>query len=109
MTSPMPSPVNAEMPRVGPPPHEKGPLVYLDYDQIELDAAYTQLAYAPNAPQIIKRFSTASQWTLGRVGPPERIAYGSSEIERLDVYRTRAVNAPMVVFIHGGAWRSEQA
>ena len=34
---------------------EKGPLVFLDYDQAELDAAYDQAAYAPNREQLIER------------------------------------------------------
>ena len=34
---------------------EKGPPVYLDYDQSALDAAYDQTAYAPNREQLIKR------------------------------------------------------
>ena len=34
---------------------EKGPPVFLDYDQASLDAAYDQAAYAPNREQLIKR------------------------------------------------------
>src|SRR6185437_7775441 len=34
------APALAEECRIGPSPHEKGPLVWLDYDQVELDAAY---------------------------------------------------------------------
>ena len=96
-------------PRLGPPPHEKGPRVFLDYDQVELNAAYTQIAYAPNAPQIIKRFTLSSQWSLARIGPPERVSYGFTEIERLDIYRCPFPNAPILIFIHGGGWRLELA
>jgi arylformamidase len=45
----------------------------------------------------------------GRIGEPERIAYGSAEIEWLDIYRTGRAAAPVFVFIHGGAWRSGRA
>jgi arylformamidase len=34
------------------------------------------------------------------------VAYGSAEVERLDIYRTARALAPVFVFIHGGAWRS---
>lgn len=105
----MPSPSEAAAPRVGPPPHAKGPRVFLDYDQVELDAAYTQIAYAPNAPQIIKRFTSSSQWSLAGIGPAERISYGPSEIEQLDIYRCHVPNAPILMFIHGGGWRLELA
>ena len=109
MTSPTPPPTDAAPLRVGPPPHEKGPRVFLDYDQVELNAAYTQIAYAPNAPQIIKRFTLSSQWSLARIGPPERVSYGLTKIERLDIYRCPVPNAPILIFIHGGGWRLELA
>jgi arylformamidase len=85
---------------------EKGPSVFLDYDQTALDAAYDQAAYAQNREQLIERRIGASASVRGRIGEPERIAYGTAEIERLDIYRARHDAAPVFVFIHGGAWRS---
>ena len=43
------------------------------------------------------------------VGEPLRLAYGPSEPEKLDVYTTKQPNAPMFVFIHGGAWLRGEA
>ena len=43
------SPALAEDCRIGPPPHEKGPRVWMEMDQVELDAAYDQAFYAPLA------------------------------------------------------------
>jgi arylformamidase len=88
---------------------EKGPPVFLDYDQAELDAAYDQAAYAPNREQLIERRIGESAMARRRVGEPERIAYGTAEIERLHIYRSRRIPAPLFVFIHGGAWRSGRA
>jgi hypothetical protein len=85
---------------------EKGPPVYLDYDQAALDAAYDQAAYAPNREQLIKRRISESELMRLRIGEPERVAYGPTEIERLDIYRAGRAMAPVFVFIHGGAWRS---
>ena len=85
---------------------EKGPPVYLDYDQSALDAAYDQAAYAPNREQLIKRRISESELARLRIGEPERVAYGPTEIEQLDIYRTGRATAPVLVFIHGGAWRS---
>src|SRR5579872_4808789 len=84
----------------------KGPRVFLDYTQSELDAAYDQAIYAPNRQQCQDRKAILSALVRTRLGNPERFAYGPSEIERLDVYRTKAKNAPIFVFIHGGAWRN---
>jgi arylformamidase len=85
---------------------ERGSAVFLDYDQAALDAAYDQAAYAPNREQLIKRRIAESAAARARVGAPERVAYGPAEIEKLDIYHTRRTNAPIFVFVHGGAWRS---
>jgi arylformamidase len=85
---------------------KRGIRVYLDYTQSELDAAYDQAAYAPNQPQLSDRRAAGSEAVRQRLGPPERFAYGETEIEKLDVFRTRRPKAPVFVFIHGGAWRN---
>ena len=92
-----------------PAPRPKGPRVFLDYDQKELDDAYDQSVYAPNLRQITGRYATNSEVTRTRLGPPRRLAYGPSEIEKLDVYSPRRPGAPIMVFVHGGAWRSGRA
>jgi arylformamidase len=87
---------------------ERGPAVFLDYDQATLDAAYDQAAYAANREQLIARRVANSAAARARIGEPERVVYGAAEIEKLDVYRAARVRegAPVFVFIHGGAWRS---
>ena len=87
----------------------KGPRVWLDLDQAELDAAYDQSAYAPNREQVLARNATNSEGARARLGPPRRYAYGPTPIEGLDVYATDRPHAPINVFIHGGAWRSGAA
>ena len=89
-----------------PPPSVKGPLVWLDLDQKELDDAYDQSVYAPNLRQITGRYVTNSNAVRERIGAPKRLSYGATPIEGLDLYATPKPNAPVHVFIHGGAWRS---
>jgi arylformamidase len=84
----------------------KGPVVWLDMDQAELDAAYDQSKYAPNLQQVVKRYATNSEAVRSRLGAPKRFSYGPTPIEALDVYATKRANAPINIFIHGGAWRS---
>jgi arylformamidase len=84
----------------------KGPLVWLDMDQQELDDAYDQAVYAPNRDQVHHRRHFNSARARGVLGEPLRFSYGPSRFEGLDVYRTQRVNAPVAVYIHGGAWRS---
>jgi arylformamidase len=83
----------------------RGPLVWLDMDQQALDDAYDQTKYASNRDQVNVRRIPLSARARAIIGEPQRVAYGPSEIEKLDIYRTARANAPVSVFIHGGAWR----
>jgi arylformamidase len=98
-----------EKPRSPATAREKGPRVWLDMDQAELDAAYDQSQYAPNQQQVGRRRNRNSEGVIERLGPPRRFAYGPTPIEGLDVYMTKKPNAPINVFIHGGAWRNGEA
>jgi arylformamidase len=95
----------AALAQSAPPARTKGPPVWLDLDQKELDDAYDQSVYAPNLRQITGRYVTNSEAVRARIGAPKRLAYGSTPIEGLDLYATKTPNAPVQVFIHGGAWR----
>ena len=94
---------------IGPPPHNKGPLVWMDMDQVELDAAYDQIFYAPLQAEIIHRQASNSELARARLGAPRREAYGPTEPEKLDIHRAARANAPIFVFIHGGAWLGGEA
>ncbi len=69
------------------PAARAGPLVWLDMDQQALDDAYDQLVYAPNREQVAKRRLFNSEKARAAIGAPERVAYGPTEIEQLDIYR----------------------
>jgi arylformamidase len=97
-------PALSEECRLGPAPHEKGARVFMDMDQQELDASYNQLAYEPLMSQVRERLASNSEAMRARIGAPERESYGPSAVEGLDIYRTKQKNAPIFVFIHGGAW-----
>jgi arylformamidase len=84
----------------------KGPLIWLDMDQKALDDAYDQLVYAPNRDQVHKRNMFNSDRVRARLGAPKRHAYGPKPLEQLDLFATAKPNAPINVFIHGGAWRT---
>jgi len=99
----------AEACPIGPPPHTHGPNVFMNYDQIELDAAYNQAAYSPLADQTQGRRNANSLLVRARLGEPMTVAYGPTDVETVDVWRAKRPNAPVFVFIHGGAWRSGTA
>jgi arylformamidase len=88
------------------PARAKGPIVWLDMDQQELDNAYDQAVYAPNQPLVHARRNAATGRARARLGEPQRFQYGASEIEGVDVYKAKRANAPINIYIHGGAWRN---
>ncbi|MGF6231349.1 arylformamidase [Inquilinus ginsengisoli] len=103
------TPAMAQQCEIGPPKHPKGPLVFMDYDQVELDAAYRQELYQPLGERVRDRLYVASGDARDRIGEPLRQRYGQAEVETLDIYRTDRAKAPIFVFIHGGTWRSGSA
>ena len=88
---------------------DKEPPVWLDMNQKELDNAYSQFIYAPNISQVIDRYASNSALVRSRLGHPLRFAYGKEPVEALDVYPTTQPNAPVQLFIHGGAWQQGTA
>jgi len=94
---------------------KRGPLVWRDMDQDALDNAYDQLVYAPNRDLVLGRIAASSERTRAALGAPQRFAYGPTEIEGLDVFRTsksaggNGKGAPIRIFVHGGAWRAGSA
>lgn len=75
-------------------------------DPAWLDAQYNNRARIPEHPAIFDRWARDS--ALARAGARCELdlPYGPAAAERLDVFRTERANAPVLVFIHGGWWRS---
>jgi arylformamidase len=82
-----------------------GSAVWLDMDQQALDNAYAQSKYALNRSQIVERYARNSEIARERLGAPCRITYGPTANETLDLYPAAATNAPVSIFVHGGAWQ----
>lgn len=87
----------------------RGPAVWLDMDQAELDESYDNDAYVTNHAAINERRAANNEIALQIIGPPEIVSYGPSEIEKLEIYRTNQPNAPVNIFLHGGGWRGGRA
>ena len=88
-----------------PAPRVKGPLVWMNMDQKELDDAYDQAVYAPNRNIVIERCVRNSELARERLGAPKRFTYGPTKFEGLDVFTAKTPNATIMIYIHGGSWR----
>ena len=78
-------------------------------DPTWLDAQYNNRARVPDHAQVMSRWAQAS--ALARTGAPLAkldLRYGDGAGETLDVFPAAAPasGAPVLVFIHGGYWRS---
>lgn len=87
----------------------KGSPVWLNMSQQELDDAYSQFIYAKNIGQVIDRWGTNSKLVRSRLGEPLKFKYGADPVESLHIYPTSQPNAPVNIFIHGGAWQQGTA
>jgi arylformamidase len=78
--------------------------VFLDYTQEQLDQAYDQAFWTPQLNELQADDGKASA-EVRKATPPRTVHYGKEEIELIDIFTpANARNAPVLVFIHGGAW-----
>lgn len=80
--------------------------IYMHYTKAELDRNFDQRSWAHNSDQIIARFVARSCETYAKFPHWPDIHYGSSEREVLDLFLASSPRAPVLIFVHGGAWRT---
>lgn len=83
--------------------------VWQDLDQAALDRAYDQAQWARHIPETLARYAARSEAFRHAHGLPQRMAYGAGPQEQLDFFSCGRTGAPVLVFVHGGAWRSGRA
>ena len=86
-----------------------GPSAWRGLSQAQLDGSFDLPKAAPNIRQVTRRWATNSESARAVLGAPRRIAYGPAPVEQLDWYPTSRANAPIHVFLHGGAFNLEEA
>ncbi len=63
-------------------------------------------AAVPNHPEIIRRWQAESAQVRQSEAGLLDLAFGSAPMEQLDFFPAEHPSAPLLVFIHGGYWRS---
>ncbi len=80
------------------------------FDPAWLDAQYNNRALVPHHPQILERWARSSKAARSKLDGLLDIAYGHGPGEKLDLFPAKRKEddplAPVLVFIHGGYWRS---
>ena len=78
--------------------------VLLGYSQEQLDRVFDQASWAPRMKELEEQIASESA-AVRRQMPPHTVRYGKSEDEVLDIFAAAgARDAPVMIFIHGGAW-----
>lgn len=72
----------------------------------QLDREYNARAAIPEHPQIFARWRNASLAARDDLRYEADYRFGPSPAESLDLYPAATPHAPLLVFIHGGYWRS---
>jgi arylformamidase len=77
-----------------------------DNDPAWLDQQYNNRALVPDFASHLDKWAKASALTREQAAAALDLPYGTGQKETLDVFYTSAPKAPVLVFIHGGYWRS---
>jgi len=80
-------------------------IVYRDYTLDALEREYAIEQSVPDFEAYLKRCAESSRRVRNSRAAQLDLRYGPAPAERLDVFTTEAPGAPVLVFIHGGAWR----
>jgi arylformamidase len=73
---------------------------------IDYNAQFNNRALVPEHPAILARWATDAAQARKRGSSVLDLAYGNDPAERLDLFSARGRKTPLLVFIHGGWWRS---
>jgi arylformamidase len=73
-----------------------------------LDSLYNNRALVPDYAEYFVRWQAASARARATLPCELDVSYGCDASEKIDVFRAidKQVNAPVLVFLHGGYWRS---
>jgi arylformamidase len=81
-------------------------LLYRGMERVALDAAYNNIKAVADFQATFKAFQSRSEKLYEATESLRNLRYGDKPSERFDVFRGRDVNAPTVVYIHGGYWQT---
>ena len=76
------------------------------YDAHWLDAQYNARAASPEHPALFQRWAQQSAAARAQVACQVDLRYGEGPNQTADWFPAEQLDAPVLVFIHGGFWRS---
>jgi len=77
--------------------------------QEEIDNEYNPRVIVADVPGLFVQMAVEAARVRDRLNPHQRVAYGPTLAEYVDVFPAARAGAPVHVFIHGGYWRALSA
>jgi len=78
--------------------------IYSEKEMLNLE--YLPRLTVPNAEYYIEAAAARSAQTRTQMTCHLEQPYGETALQRLDIFPAQSVNAPVLIFIHGGYWRA---
>jgi arylformamidase len=85
---------------------DEGLSMSVDNSQAFLDREYSPRLLVANHAEYFSRWAEEGKVTRAEMEPKVDLRYGSEKRQTLDYFGASKVNAPLLVFIHGGFWRA---
>ena len=80
--------------------------VWRDYDQAGLDRQYNSRGTVPDAGVYLREYAARTRNAKAKFACIENLRYGGGADEVLDIYPASMSGTAVLVFLHGGDWRS---
>ena len=80
--------------------------VWRDYDQAGLDRQYNSRGTVTDASLYLREYAARTRDAKAALACIENLRYGGGPDEVLDIYASARVGAAVLVFLHGGDWRT---
>ena len=84
---------------------QQTPPLWRDMDRAELDRAYDNSGAVSTSAAMLADWTRRSDALQARLPELTGLSYGPRERNRMDIFRSGAAHAPLLVFIHGGYWQ----
>jgi arylformamidase len=83
------------------------PLIWRGYTQAELDIQYNSRGTVPDVSLYLNEYAARTRQARAQLRCITHLRYGEQADELLDIYPADQPNAPVMVYLHGGDWRTQ--
>ncbi len=81
-------------------------LIWRGYTQAELDIQYNSRGTVPDVSLYLNDYAVRTLKAKAQLQPIENLRYGDQADELIDIYPADKPGAPVMVYLHGGDWRT---